>query len=198
MNIFKNICWLALMACALGSSTLANAASAAAAGPENTRADATLTQVFLVRHAERAEDGTRDPPISVAGQARAEELAELLTDARIEHLHTTDYLRTRQTLAPLAAMSGLPPRGYDPRDLQGFAAALRNTPGRHLVVGHSDTTPALFEALTGHTTPPIEALEYDRLYLVTMAPNSPATSVLFRFGTRYSAADSSSPANAHP
>ncbi|HSG49077.1 MAG TPA: hypothetical protein VLA43_14745, partial [Longimicrobiales bacterium] len=31
--------------------------------------------VYLVRHAERAEDGTNDPPISQAGEARGLELA---------------------------------------------------------------------------------------------------------------------------
>ena len=35
------------------------------------------------------------------------------------------------------------------------------------MVGHSNTTPALVEALGGDPGSPIESLEYDRLYMVT-------------------------------
>ena len=45
--------------------------------------------VYLVRHAERAEDGTSDPPISRAGEERSEQVAALLRDAGITHIHTT-------------------------------------------------------------------------------------------------------------
>jgi len=62
--------------------------------------------VFLVRHAERTEDGTRDPPISEEGWARAKLLAETLRDAGITHIHATDFKRTRQTALPASARTG--------------------------------------------------------------------------------------------
>lgn len=53
------------------------------------------TVVFLVRHAERGDDGamtgSEDPRLSQAGVQRAQELALLLRDAGITHLHSTDY-----------------------------------------------------------------------------------------------------------
>lgn len=139
------------------------------------------TVVFLVRHAERAEDGTPDPPISAAGQARAALLAQMLTDAGITHIHTTDFRRTRATGRPTADLVGLPMDVYDPDDLEGFATRLAGTPGRHLVLGHSNTTPSLVEALGGDPGEPIDELEYDRLYVVTRSHGSVQT-VLLRFG----------------
>ncbi len=54
-------------------------------------------------------------------------------------------------------------------------------PGRHLVVGHSNTTHDLVTALGGDPGPPIESLEYDRLYLVSMEEGGVRT-ILLRFG----------------
>ena len=143
------------------------------------------TVVYLVRHAERAEDGTNDPSISPGGVVRAELLARLLTDAGIQRIHATDFKRTRQTAAPLAAWSGLQVESYDPQDLAAFGAHLRGEPGRHLVVGHSNTTPGLVEALGGESHGPIAEMEYDRLYVVVIPAEGPVTTVLLRFGAPF-------------
>jgi broad specificity phosphatase PhoE len=140
--------------------------------------------VYLVRHAERAEDGTDDPPISEDGEARARLVAELLRDAGITHIHSTDYKRTRSTAGPTARETGLDVRSYDPRDLPSFAAQVLATPGRHLVVGHSNTTPALVEALGGDPGEPIEEFEYDRIYLL-VADRDGVITILLRFGARF-------------
>lgn len=157
-------------------------AAVLAAGPAAAQQDAAV--VYLVRHAERAEDGTRDPVISLPGWDRARLLAETLRDARLTHIHTTDYRRTRMTGRPTADATGLTMQTYDPRDLAAFARRLRSTPGRHLVLGHSDTTPALVEALGGDPGTPIEEMEYDRLYVVTLTGDG-ASTVLLRFGQRF-------------
>jgi phosphohistidine phosphatase SixA len=136
--------------------------------------------VFLVRHAEK-QTGP-DPALTADGQARAQALANLLKDAGIAHIHSSDYQRTRDTAAPLAARLDLPVRLYDPRDLPAMAEKLRAEGGRHLVVGHSNTTPPLVEALGGEGgSPIIEATEYDRLYLVTITDNETET-FLLRYG----------------
>lgn len=139
------------------------------------------TVVFLVRHAERAEDGTSDPPISEDGEARARLLAEMLRDVELTRIHTTDYRRTRATGRPTATAAGLDMEHYDADDLPGFAERLRSMPGRHLVVGHSNTTPQLVEALGGDPSDAIDELEYDRLYIVTLTSDGVST-VLLRFG----------------
>ena len=142
--------------------------------------------VYLVRHAERAEDGTNDPPLSEAGSERAELLANMLKDAGVTHIHSTDFKRTLATGRPLAEASGIEMVPYDPRDLQGFATQLKASPGRHLILGHSNTTPDLVAALGGDPGTLIdEASEYDRLYIVTVLPDATVTTVLLRYGAPY-------------
>ena len=138
--------------------------------------------VFLVRHAEKTTEKT-DPGLTEAGQARAEALADRLEDEGITHIHSSDYIRTRDTAAPLAARLGLDVEIYDAGDLPAIAEKLKAMPGRHLVVGHSNTTPQLTELLGGDGgTPIVEATEYDRLYVVTMETGEPVKSYLTQFG----------------
>jgi broad specificity phosphatase PhoE len=140
--------------------------------------------VYVVRHAERAENGTNDPPISAAGEARATLLASMLQDADITHVYTTDFRRTRATVAPIAREASLVPTVYDADDLGGLADRLRATPGRHLVVGHSNTVPALVAALGGEAHGEIAQDEYDRFYVLTIWSSETATT-LIRYGEPY-------------
>jgi broad specificity phosphatase PhoE len=145
-----------------------------------TPAAADTVVVYLVRHAEKADD-SRDPPLSETGKARAVELTRLLTDAGVTHVWSTDFDRTRSTGRPTAEARGLEVRFYDAGDLKGFAAQLASIPGRHLVVGHSNTTPALVGALGGTPGNLMADSEYDRLYVVTLSGTT-RTTVQLRWG----------------
>ena len=107
----------------------------------------------------------------------------MLRDAVIDHIHSTDFIRTRDTAAPLAALLDLKQEFYDPTQLAEFAQTLMQQGQRHLVVGHSNTTPELVRLLGGDPGSPIEETsEYDRLYVVTV-DQSGVTTVLMRYGT---------------
>jgi phosphohistidine phosphatase SixA len=153
---------------------LSRPAEAAAPVPADT------VVVYLVRHAEKLDD-SRDPPLSETGKARATELARLLADAGVTHVWSTDFDRTRSTARPAAEARGLQVRFYDANDLPGFAAQLAATPGRHLVVGHSNTTPGLVRALGGNPGNLMADSEYDRLYVVTLSGATRVT-VQLRWG----------------
>lgn len=164
------------------SALLAGCSGAPVARAEAARARAEPLVVFLVRHGEKVDSG-RDPELSAAGRQRAAELAATLRDAGIAHVHSSDFVRTRDTAAPVAARLGLEVALYDPRDLAGLAAALRERGGRHLVVGHSNTTPKLVELLGGDPGPAIdEAGEYDRLYVIAGGGDGRCSSTLLRYG----------------
>ena len=138
---------------------------------------------FLVRHAEKADDG-HDPSLSPAGEFRARELADLLRDAGIDRVHSSDFIRTRDTAAPIAERLGLVTELYDPGHLPVLAERLQSSPGRHLVIGHSNTTPRLAELLGGDPGVPIdEEHEYDRLYVLKRGGDGAVITVLLRYGT---------------
>jgi phosphohistidine phosphatase SixA len=135
--------------------------------------------VLMVRHAEKADDGTPDPPLTERGRERADCLAAHLQGFSPTHLFTTPYRRNRATLEPLVAATGLPPLVLDPKDATAWQRALRELPpgARALVVGHSNTLPALVTALGGRLTHldsegNLPHDEYDRLvHVVVHAPD---------------------------
>lgn len=72
---------------------------------------------------------------------------------------------------------------YDPRDLPSLASKLQQVGGRHLIVGHSTSTPEAVELLGGKPGTDInEADEFDRLYIVTFGANGDVSTVLMRYG----------------
>ncbi len=152
-------------------------------GPEATEDPAVV--VYLVRHAEKANDGTDDPPLALHGRIRVQTLLALLADVDLTHVHTTDLKRTRDTARPFAQRAELEPSIYDPRALESLAADIIAAPGRHFVSGHSNTTPALVAALGGDPSDPIDEMEYDRLYIVVIQPGQPPLTTLLRFGEPY-------------
>ena len=120
------------------------------------------TVVFLVRHAEK--DKGEDPRLSLAGKDRAAVLAAMLRHSGVQRVFSSDYRRTRDTAAPVAAALGVEIEFYDPRKLDELAAILKTAGGRHLVVGHSNTTPELVTLLGGQAGTEIaDPGECDRL-----------------------------------
>jgi 2,3-bisphosphoglycerate-dependent phosphoglycerate mutase len=139
--------------------------------------------VVLVRHAERAGPSADDPGLTDTGAQRSRDLARLLEDAGITRIHSSDTRRTRETALPLARQEGLEIEIYDHRNLEAFAAALLTLPGRHLVVGHSNTTDEMSVLLGGASHGPIvEAWEDDRIYFLTPRPDEGMETVMLRFG----------------
>lgn len=143
--------------------------------------------IFLVRHAEKLADAD-DPELSPAGVERAAALAALLSDSAIDRVHSSDYARSRDTARPVAAALGLEVELYDAFDLPALAATLLRAGGRHLVVGHSNTTPEMVALLGGEPGTPIdEESEYDRLYVVTVTGGEVST-LLLRYGEAWTGA----------
>jgi phosphohistidine phosphatase SixA len=139
--------------------------------------------LLLVRHGEKADDGTPDPPLTDRGRERATCLAALLESFAPTHLFSSSYQRTRATLEPLAKATGLAPTVLDAKDDAGWQRALRELPpgSRAVVVGHSNTVPSLVTMLGGH----LSALDaegniphdtYDRLVHVVVHGPGLATS----------------------
>ncbi|UCE03321.1 MAG: histidine phosphatase family protein [Candidatus Latescibacterota bacterium] len=114
--------------------------------------------IFFVRHAEAAQDGTRDPSLSERGAERANALAEMLAAAEVTHLFASEYKRTQETLAPLAEQRELEVEVVLAREPEAQLEALRGLPAGSVAVvaGHSNTVPGLVEKLGGHVDDLVE------------------------------------------
>lgn len=146
--------------------------------------------VILVRHAEKAAAPADDPALSEAGLARAQALAASLRDAGVTAIVTTQFKRTRDTAQPLAAARGLQPEvvaaAKGEAHAQAVAAAVRrHAGGVVLVVGHSNTVPAIIAALGGPRLPDLCDSAYADLFV--LVPGA-AESKLVR--SRYGPGDS--------
>ena len=119
---------------------------------------------YLIRHAEKVDDGSKDPVLTLQGQQRALNIAHMLSEAAITQVYATDYQRTQLTAKPLADHLGLPVTIYDPRELTAFADQLKAQEGNVLIVGHSNTTPMLVHLLSGEPAFKMSEAEYDNIY----------------------------------
>jgi broad specificity phosphatase PhoE len=131
------------------------------------------SSVFLVRHAERTDDGApvevkrgADPDLSAAGKARAESLGTMLRDAGITAIFVTEFARTQQTAAPLARALKITPTIIRADDTKQLIARLKEATGNVLVVGHSNTVVDVMKALGVSTPVTIGDADYDNLFIV--------------------------------
>jgi broad specificity phosphatase PhoE len=130
--------------------------------------------VVVVRHAERGDSGTSggsmmsaDPDLSDAGRRRAEALAAMLKDASITAIFTTEFKRTQATAAPLAKALGITPTVIGSREHDKLIQAVKAASGNVLVVGHSNTVPAIVKDLGVATPVSVADSEFDDLFVVT-------------------------------
>jgi 2,3-bisphosphoglycerate-dependent phosphoglycerate mutase len=134
------------------------------------------TTYILVRHAEK--DTTTagstmmasDPPLTKAGEARAQRLVETLKKYTPDAIYSTNYTRTKNTVLPLTQKLGLPTLIYNPKDLNYFAEQLLKEKDKTIVIaGHSNTTPTLVNLLTKKNSyPALDESVYNKIYIVTI------------------------------
>ncbi len=149
--------------------------------PGGVRAQSTI---FVTRHEDRGS-AEPDPSLTAKGFCQAQALADLLADAHITHIYTTNLRRTQQTAAPTAERSHVAPVVVAQEDLEGLIAKIRATarPGEStLVVGHRGTVPRIVKALSGQDIAPLGSSEYTRLIAVTLFPDGHASVVTLRQG----------------
>ncbi|AWV07768.1 phosphoglycerate mutase family protein [Marilutibacter maris] len=157
-----------------GCAALLALAAVACAGvptPRGPGTTAPASRFVVVRHAEK-QTGTAaasDPSLTDAGRQRAARLAASLAEDPVVAVYATPYRRTRDTALPTAHMHGLQITEYDPRQpAPALVDALRDAHprGTVLVVGHSNTAPAIAAALCACEVAAMGEDEYDHRYLI--------------------------------
>jgi broad specificity phosphatase PhoE len=132
------------------------------------------TYLILLRHAEK--DTTTlgftmmqaDPPLSEKGIQRSSKLLETLKEYNIDSIFSTNFNRTRNTILPLASKLGINVRLYEPKNQTILAEELKKMIGKTvLVVGHSNTIPALVNLLIGSNKyANLSDNEYDKIWIL--------------------------------
>lgn len=167
---------------------LAGCALHPAGGPSGPQAQGDAqelqTTFIVVRHAEKSTENPEDPHLDADGQARAQALAGALADVPLRAIYSTPTHRTRETAGPVAAARALEVREYDP-DLAPSELAtmlhIRHAGDTVLLVGHSNTVPAIVTALCACPVDPMTEAEYGDLFRVRIAAGGDAALERSRF-----------------
>jgi broad specificity phosphatase PhoE len=146
-------------------------------------AQAAPVTVFVVRHAEKGPE-TPDASLTPAGERRAKALARVLGEARVTTIFASEFKRTQETVAPLAAAAGLTAIVIYAANLDTLIARLRALPpgSRALVASHSNLVHLIVERLSGVKVAPLTDVDYDRLAVVTVTGPGKGEAVVLRYG----------------
>ena len=153
-------------------------------GASSLRAQDGPSLVVLVRHAEKASQTDPDPSLSEAGKARAMALVEALKHTTPSAIIVTSRKRTAETGEPLASKLGLKANvvalegSTAAAHIAAVADAVRKQTGVVLVVGHSNTVPAIVKALGGPALPDICDASYATLYVLQPARDGKAAQLI--------------------
>ena len=130
--------------------------------------------LYLVRHAEKQPDGSRDPLLTESGKQRALHLADWFQDRDIEDIWSSDFNRTRNTAEPTLSRVGFSEPGvklriYNHGELVPLSKNLLKRQQNAIVIGHSNTTPELARLLCHCVIDDMDDSEYDRLIVISVA-----------------------------
>jgi hypothetical protein len=120
----------------------------------------------LVRHADVTAGFDSDPPLNAAAKVRARALRDVLADTGISAIFVTFLQRSQATAVPLAKALNITPAVID--EVDGVVTGAEKLPSSTvvLVIGHTNTPPEICVGLGGPALPPIDADEFDRLFVV--------------------------------
>ncbi len=160
--IYRNIC-----------STFFLLLAALTFAPIHTVQAQETTTFILVRHAEKADDGTNDPPLNEVGKQRVAALADHLRETDITAIYSTSYKRTMQTVQPIADSTNLEIKTYDPFSESLIEDILKSEAGGTVLIsGHSNTTPMLVNRLIREEQyEQLDETDYDNIFIVIYTKN---------------------------
>jgi broad specificity phosphatase PhoE len=132
----------------------------------------------VVRHANWKDNGTADPPLTVAGVLRARRLADLINSYAGVATYATHFRRAEATAHPTADLWNVPVTTYDiamrPADLINQIKQ-QHPKGAILIVGHSNTVPGIVRELCRCQLEPVPSRvqnDYANKYEITLRPDS--------------------------
>ena len=150
------------------------------------------TTVIFVRYADVDLGDDSNPGLTVAGQARAQELVRVIGDidviASIDAIFATQFRNTQETAEPLAKMLQMPVQVIDADNVRGLTdLILQEYKGKIvLVITNRVALPQLIQRFHGSKNlPDIADDEYDNLYIVSIPWYGKVKTLQLKYGTPY-------------
>ncbi|MCL1128356.1 histidine phosphatase family protein [Shewanella sairae] len=146
-----------------------------------------MKTLVVIRHAEKHQDGSKDPKLSALGEQRAQALIKALSGLPVSQLIASNYQRTQLTLAPLAEHLQLPiiiattESGIDSHIAQ-IVALVNQSKGNAVIAAHSNTVPLIIESFGGPRNIKIEEEEYGGLYQLVICKDDKTNLLKTHFG----------------
>jgi len=121
--------------------------------------------------------------LSTDGIGRSFKLRDLLREAGITHIFTSEMRRTIETAKPLADALHVTPQALPGGDVEALASRLGSlgAGARALVVGHSNTLPQILRALKVDAPVTIADADYDNLFIVVPRKDAAAAFLRLKF-----------------
>jgi phosphohistidine phosphatase SixA len=149
--------------------------------------DQPATILILVRHAEKkiVPKENKNPDLSPAGVARAEELRKMLGKSGITAIFATEYKRTQQTAKPLSDELGLPVNVVEAKKTPELVKQIhaRGAGQVIFIAGHNNTVPEIIAAFGGPQMPVIPEEEFNNLYILIVQSDGTTQLVKMKYGS---------------
>lgn len=144
--------------------------------------------VILIRHAEKkiVPPENKDPDLSPAGMARAQELVRMFGDTGVTAIYATQYKRTQQTAKPLADKLALQVTQVEAKNTSDLVKQIRSRKAGEVIfiAGHNNSVPEIIAALGGPQLPIIPETEYDNLFILTVQSDGATKLIKMRYGSQ--------------
>jgi broad specificity phosphatase PhoE len=143
--------------------------------------------VVLVRHAEPSAAVGGDPDLSPAGERRAAQLGEFLSEIlegrTVDDLYAADTRRSQQTAASVANQFKLPVNLLAGSDWAGLGGRIRRDHRGEtvVVVGYANTLPAVVTQLAGSHVA-LDADDFSSVFVVLLPSPGQARVLRLRYG----------------
>lgn len=136
-----------------------------------------VTQIYILRHAEKASVTEENPSLSEYGIKHANYWKKVLQYIKFDRVFTTEFIRNVKTAEILSSNLSITPETYYPMsfDIVKFINEIQGQ--KILIIGHSNTIPDMINRIINETKyPPMSHKNYNLLYLITINENGDTSS----------------------
>lgn len=130
--------------------------------------------IYVIRHAEKSENDSKDPDLSAKGLVRAENWSKFFEMISFDAIYVSPRKRTNQTATPISKNQNLEIIEYEiGKELEILQLEFENQSNKILLVGHSNSIPKFVGRLMNKELEHIEETNFGQFWKVQYCPKNP-------------------------